>query len=219
VGRPKVRAVRDRILDINPSATVDALPETIQLTRKEKFDQFFTNGETIIIGCADNREADLYANRIACLYKAPFVSIGLWERAFAGEVFWTLAGERPCYFCLFGSQAGQNVSSRKSVNQRFYTTEEHLRNVTFEPGTSVDIGFVTQVGIKIALDLLNRRSGKGPPRVLDSVTQFTLICNTTSSVTGGGLVDLFTYPLQITRSISVQQLNDCPHCRLAGRGR
>ena len=48
----------------------------------------FCDSNTIVVGGADNREGDLYANGIAQQVGMPFMSIGCWERAFAGEIFY-----------------------------------------------------------------------------------------------------------------------------------
>jgi molybdopterin/thiamine biosynthesis adenylyltransferase len=214
VGRFKVDAVRDRILDINPKAEVQVVRGTIHSLPKEVFDRW-CGPQSLVVGCADNREADLYANKISCLYAIPFLSIGLWERAFAGEVFWNVPGEGGCYHCLFGNQS-HGLSSRASVNRTFYTTEENLAEVQFEPGISADISFVTLVGVKLAIDLLNPNDPAYRPRVRSSLTQFTLICNANDPVAGGGLAEIFDRPLQVTSSIKVERRVGCPHCKLIG---
>ena len=48
-----------------------------------------------------------------------------------------------------------------------------------------DIGFVTLVGVKFALDLLNLESEAYTPRVLNDYTPYTLICNTNRPEIGG----------------------------------
>lgn len=215
VGRLKVAAVRDRILEINPNANVEVAPTIIERVAKDVWDAWL-DSETVIVGCADNREADIYANRLSQLFLTPFVSIGLWERAFAGELFWSIPGETPCYYCVFGAKSS-NLSFRPSQNRRIYTTEEDLNKLTFEPGIAVDIGFVTNIGVKIALDLIAR--GKRSARLLDALKQFTLVCNTTNVQVADDLQEIFDHPLQVTRSIEVEKLAECPHCSLAGKGR
>ena len=214
VGRTKVEALRERILDIHPGARVACETRPIENLEREVFDRW-CDRETVVVGCADNRQADLYANRIACLYEAPFVSIGLWERAFAGEVFWCVPGEGPCYNCVFGAQA-QVLSNRPSVNRRIYTTEERSEAASFEPGIAADIGWVTLVGVKLILDLLSREDREHRPRVLAALEPFTLLCNTTDGRSGGELAEIFDHPLQITRSITVDRDPDCEHCAFVG---
>lgn len=211
VGRLKTNAMADRIRDINPSATVDCVSTIIERVELKVWEQWL-GPNSVIVGCADNREADLYANRMSQLFLTPFLSIGLWERAFAGELFWSLPPDTPCYYCVFGTREASTLSFRTSQNRRIYTQEEDLAKAVFEPGISVDIGFVTNIGIKIALDLLRSTA---TPRLIESLKQFTLICNTTNVSVQGNLQEIFDHPLQVTRSIEVGPLENCPHCALA----
>lgn len=215
VGKFKVHAVRERILQINPAARVTALATSIERVAKEDLDAFFAPG-SLIVGCADNREGDVWANRIACEYGAAFVSIGCWERAFAGEIFYTIPGRMPCYDCPFGGR--DSISQRPSENRRFYTTEADLAEAAFMPGISTDIGYVTTVGIKVILDLLNLSFDDYTPRVLNDLTQFTLVCNTNDVSIAGEQAEIFAYPLQVTRSIAVEYRAPCPPCRLTSHG-
>ncbi len=152
IGKFKVLALSDKIKEINPLAEVSTYVGIIEDIDKSVYDQFVTPN-TIIIGCADNREADLYANHISAIYSIPFVSIGFWERAFAGEIFFAIPNQTPCYECLFGKSTN-NLSARSSQNHRFYSNEEDLSLTRFEPGISVDINYITIIGVKIIIDLL-----------------------------------------------------------------
>lgn len=199
VGKFKVNAVKERILQINPNAQVATEPVVIERVFKTVFDNFI-DAETIIIGCADNREGDLYAdNTITKSYNIPLVSIGFWERAFAGEIFYSIPKKTAGYEKIYNS----GMSSRVSTNRRLYTFEEDLQNVNFEPGISVDIAFVTVVGIKLIIDLLNRNNANYIPKVINDLTQFTLVCNTNDPKIGGVKAEIFAHPLQITRSIHI----------------
>ena len=154
VGRYKTDALKERILDINAAAKVKCEVSTVEMLRKEVFDKYCIKEKTIIVGCADNRESDVYANSIAVMYKVPFISIGFWERAFAGEIFYYLPEKNmPCYKCALGG--GGELSNRINTNRRIYTNEEDLSRVVFEPGIAVDIDFVTTVGIKLILDIFH----------------------------------------------------------------
>lgn len=216
VGRRKVDAVADRILDINPTAEIVRVHDIIELVPKETFDQFCL-GDVVFVGCADNREGDVYGSQVAMLYGAGFVSIGLWERAFAGEIFYVIpeSGD-PCYVCPFGA-ASHSLSNRTSTSRRVYTTEEDLSKVNFEPGISVDIGFVTNIAIKLILDILNRKNPGYVARLLGHLAQYTLICNTNDPRVGGDQAEIFAYPLQVTTSIGVQFRPPCPPCRFSDR--
>ena len=216
VGRYKVDALKDRVLDINRTAQVETYRGILETVPKEVFDRW-GGRESILVGGADNRASDIYGSKIASHYGMPFLTIGLWERAFAGEIFYSIPERnQPCYICPFGSgRDPDGLSNRVNANRRIYTTEENLEKVRFEPGISADIGFVTIIGIKLALDILNRNNSNYLPKVIDSLSQFTLICNTTDTRIGGEMAELFSYPLQVTTNIKAEYRDPCPPCKYA----
>lgn len=200
VGRYKTDALEERILQINPYAEVRKFNCMIQeVDRGEIFS--FCNPDTIVVGGADNREGDLYACDFALEIGMPFISIGCWERAFAGEVFYCLPQGHVTYKGFLDAVGYE--SGRVTQNRRFYTTEEDLAKVSFEPGISADINFVTIVAVKMILDLLNRDTPGYVQRLLPSLTQYTLICNTNNPEVGGEQAEIFSYPLQVTTSIYI----------------
>ena len=201
VGHFKTDALADRIFQINPYATVMKKNCMIQeIDRGEMED--FCNEVTIIIG-ADNREGDLYASDFALENKMPFISIGCWERAFAGEIFYCLPNGMPTYRDFL--KAMGYISGRVTQNRRFYTTEEDLEKVSFEPGISADVNFITIIGVKIILDLLNRSTPGFIQRLVPYLTQYTLVCNTNNPQIGGEQAEIFKYPLQVTTSIYISK--------------
>ncbi len=211
VGKYKTEALKERILNINPTAEVVIETTTVELVRKDVFDAHCKEGSSVIVGCADNRSADVYANSIAVMYRVPFVSIGFWERAFAGEIFYYLPNKNmPCYKCALGD--GSELSQRENSNRRIYTNEEDLSKVNFEPGISADIDFVTIIGIKIILDILNLGTSEYTTRLIDTLQQYTLVCNTNKTEIGGEMAEIFSYPLQITTSLKVNFSGKCPPC-------
>jgi hypothetical protein len=52
--------------------------------------------------------------------------------------------------------------------------------------------------------LLNRDNEGYTQRLLPSLTQYTLICNTNNPKIGGDMAEIFSYPLQVTTSIEVE---------------
>lgn len=198
VGKYKTTAIKERILQINPTAQVFTEHTRIQ---DVPFDIItpFCNSDTIIVGCADNREGDLYADTmLAKPYKMPFISIGCWERAFAGEIFYCLPEGMPAY-SDFMAALGES-SGRVNANTHLYMGEVG----TFEPGISVDINFVTTIAVKMILDLLNRDNEKYTQRLIHNLSQYTLVCNTNNPKIGGEMAEIFSYPLQVTTSIEVE---------------
>ena len=200
VGRFKTDALADRILSINPYAEVKKFNLPIEDVDRDEV-LSFCNSDTIIVGGADNREGDLYACNLGIRAGSSFVSIGCWERAFAGEIFYCLPEGTPTYKDFLAVTG--YVSGRVTQNRRFYTTEADLEKVSFEPGISADVNFVTIVGVKLILDLLNRDNDGYTQRVLPYLTQYTLVCNTNDTRIGGDQAEIFSYPLQVTTSIIV----------------
>ena len=202
VGKFKTTAVKERILQINPYAEVHTANKMIQEVSLDELEQF-CNEDTIIVGCADNREGDLYADKmLAKPYKMPFVSIGCWERAFAGEIFYCLPEGMPAY-SDFVAALGES-SGRSIANTHIYMGEVG----SFEPGISADINFVTTIAVKMILDLLNRNNENYTQRLIQNLSQYTLICNTNNPKIGGDMAEIFSYPLQVTTSIEVEYANE-----------
>lgn len=201
VGKYKVLAVKERILQINPSAEVLTSTKMIQEVALDVIEPF-CGPDTIIVGCADNREGDLYADSmLAKPFKMPFVSIGFWERAFAGEIFYCLPEGMPAYSDFVAALG--DTSGRVNANTHLYMGEVG----SFEPGISADINFVTTVGVKMILDLLNRDNENYTQRLIHHLSQYTLICNTNNPKIGGEMAEIFSYPLQVTTSIEVEYAN------------
>ncbi|MCL2645907.1 MAG: ThiF family adenylyltransferase [Phycisphaerales bacterium] len=208
VGNLKVHSLRRKILNINPRASVTSFEGIIQNLPKNTLDSFCQAGDTIFVGCADNRIADIYTNRISIYYQASFISIGFWERAFAGEIFYHMPGKgMPCYECALGD--GGTISARAEANHHVYSNQEITETTKFEPGISVDINFVTTIGIKLILDILNAGHEGYIPRLLGRLTQYTLACNTSDPQIGGEMVEIFSYPLQVTTSLKVGFSKKC----------
>lgn len=202
VGRYKTEALADRLRQINPYISIITKNAMVQEVDRYELEKFCDPG-TIIIGGADNREGDLYASDFALEAGIPFVSIGCWERAFAGEIFYCLPNGNATYHDFMDAMG--YVSGRVTQNRRFYTTEEELEKVSFMPGISADVDFVTLVGVKIILDLLNRDTKGYIQHVVPYLTQYTLVCNTNDPRVGGEQAEIFSYPLQVTRSIYIDQ--------------
>jgi molybdopterin/thiamine biosynthesis adenylyltransferase len=250
VGRRKVDAIAERIHQINPNAVVQVQATTIERLDPAVVQAFAAGmghpGEThladtaeqqrpitLMLACADSRRADRHAARIAAALELPFLVIGLWERAFAGEIFYSHPAEpMPCYGCAFEelSQGGQGnqgsgemggeerqilqaLSGKQEPQRRFYATEAALEKLDFQPGLGIDIAYVTQIGLKLALDLLNLNTPSYIPRLLGKLSQFTLVCNSNDPRLGGERAEIFSHPLQVTTSIQVGYGQGCPPCR------
>lgn len=215
IGKYKVDAVAERISEINPLAIVSTEQTILEDVPEVNLDLHLLDRKGIIVACTDNREGALAANRLSQHYQVPLVAMGFWERAAAGEVFYSIPGQTPCYRCMLRGDAAYNSVSYAS--RRFYTDEEDLEKVSFEPGISIDICFVSAVGVKVILALLSKIDSDSPEKpsrrkLLDTLSQYTLICNDNDPRIGGERVEIFERPLQITTSIRVDYDPGCSAC-------
>lgn len=201
VGDLKINALQRKLWSINPFSEVKTCENILQNIPKQMLDDFCKPGDTIFIGCADNRAADVYTNRISIYYSCAFLSIGLWERACAGEIFYHIPDKgMACYECALGYG---DTTPRAEANHHLYSNEENLYGIRFEPGISVDISFVTSIGIKLAIDILCSNQSGYIPRLLNDLKQYTIIGNTNNEEIGGEMVGIFSYPLQVSKSLIV----------------
>lgn len=202
VGDLKINALSRKLKNINPNIRIEKFEGIVQNLPKVMLDDFCKPNQTIFVGCADNRDADVYTNRISIYYDASFISIGFWERAYAGEIFYHIPGKgMPCYECALGS--GGNLSARAQANHHLYSNQENTEGLKFEPGISADISFITTIGIKLIIDILNSSDEGYIPRLLNDLKQYTVVCNTNNPEIGGEMVEIFSYPLQVTTSLVV----------------
>ena len=213
LGRYKVDAVKDKILNINPNANVTTYRKVIQRVPENDLLEHLGRN-TIIIGGGDNRGSADYACKLAIKTDSTFVSTGCWTRAFAGEIFyWASGHELSCYSCALG---GLIDDDRPESHSSYFGTDEEKENLSFEPGIAADIDFVTIIAIKLALDLLNRDNQNYTPRVINYLKQYTWVCNTNSQKIGGERAGIFSHPLQITHSLKVNRNVECPFCGKIG---
>lgn len=200
LGRYKTAALKDAIMNINPLAEVITFNGYLQDAPLDIFD-LDKNG--MMIGTADNRAGNALANDFAEHLGIPFVATGCWTRAAAGEVFyWRPDSNLPTYREAYYDLISED---RPEAHNNYFGDEEERETLNFEPGTSVDIEFVTNIAIKVCLDLLNQNQLGYTPRVLNYLTNSTLICNTNNPSIGGETVTMFPHPLFISHTIRMNK--------------
>lgn len=209
LGRYKVDAVKDKILNINPNAEVVTYRSMIQRVPEDELLPLLGRN-TIIIGGGDNRASADWACKLAIKTDSSFISTCCWTRAFAGEIFYWQSGKKlSCYTCALG---GLIDDERPESHATYFGSDEEKNTLSFEPGVAADIDFVTIIAIKLALDLLNRDNENYTPRVINHLRQYTWVCNTNSTKIGGERAGIFSYPLQITHNLNVHRDVNCPYC-------
>ena len=208
VGRYKVDALKDRILQINPNADVKAVSKIIQDSEHEL--QGYVNENAVIIGAGDNRLSAASCCDIAIEHNIPFLSLCFWQRACVCEIFvWLPDKKHICYRCAL-PEAVEN-SMKEMERNHFYIGEEAAEKASFEPGVSIDVEFGSTIASKIVLDMLNLRNTCYTSRVLHTLTQYTWICNTNDEAIGGASATIFPQPLDIARNIVFDDRIVCQH--------
>ena len=209
LGRYKVDAVKDKILNINPNAEVITYRSIIQRVPEDELMPLLGRN-TIIIGGGDNRGSADWACKLAIKTDSTFVSTGCWTRAFAGEIFYWASGRNlSCYSCALGGLIDED---RPESHATYFGSDEEKETLSFEPGIAADIDFVTIIAVKIALDLLNRDNENYTPRVIDYLKQYTWVCNTNNTKIGGPRAAMFPTPLWITNNLKVNKDDGCQFC-------
>lgn len=176
IGRKKVDAVAEKLKLINPNVIVKAFARSFQdvpiscyiecIRKKEK---------TLFIGACDNRVGNANVCHIASDLGIAFAAIGFLPRAWGTEIFTMLPGQLD-YETVFEKQIKEAVLRERS--NHLYLDEEDKSKVTFEPGLDVDIEYGTSFFDKIVLDILNRDNENYHMRILDQLTQYTLLPGT-----------------------------------------
>ena len=80
----------------------------------------------------------------------------------------------------------------------YFAADEDGKKLNFEPGTAIDIEFVTLVAVKAIYDLLNRDKDQYTTSVLSYLTNYTLVCNTNEPVIGGKNAEIFPKNIKVT---------------------
>ncbi len=95
LGRPKVEAARDRLLDINPG--IEIHPHYELLTSHNIFE--IMDGYDIVVNGCDNFPTRYLVNDAAVMQKKPVVDGSIFR--FEGQATVYVPGDGPCYRCLY----------------------------------------------------------------------------------------------------------------------
>ena len=213
IGRYKVDAVADRILQINPNAEIRKFRSLIQDVCLDDYADWLTPRDALFIGTCDNRPGNAYASDLATSVGAPFLSLGFMTRAWGGEIFIVLPERHDvCYRCAFHEQVDRAIHTEHLRN---YMDADDVGIVTVEPGLDVDLEYGISMADKIVLDILNRYNLDYKFRILHTLTQFTVFSGTADR-TGidDGWSKILSKPLCYSR-IGVHpssRRKTCPYC-------
>jgi molybdopterin/thiamine biosynthesis adenylyltransferase len=166
VGRFKTKAMADRIRDTNPGAQVRTCEQRITWDTQDIVRQFVRDSDLTICG-VDDRTARVILNCICVEESKPLILAGAMRRAHGGQVLVVKPGQTPCYQCFLMSgldkTADQEISTDGAAERLAYSD----RPVAVEPGLSNDIAPITQMVVKLALQILL----EGIPSTLHSLDE------------------------------------------------
>lgn len=209
VGKRKIDALEERLLQINPLICVTKYFSTIQDVFVNDLRKILLGKNGIIINCGDNRLSSYYSNSLAIDLNLYFISACASYMAAYGELFWYVPNyDMPCYGCVYGDN--YNVSNNNETIRHWYAGEEELANADFIPALSVDIDYISIIATKFALDLLMLNFPSYEPRYITHSTPFMFVSN---YILKNGNMDALgiSEPLQLIRT-KTQKRDGCPLC-------
>jgi len=153
IGRKKVLAARDLILEKNPQAIVEVHPFKADDDHKKQLSALIESTDLTI--CAtDNRQSKLLINSLCVDANKVVIFGGATRRAYGGQVFRVFPRESACYHCFVlavpEKEADQEISSEDNAREIAYSD----RPVSVEPGLSMDVLPIALMVSKLALQEL-----------------------------------------------------------------
>lgn len=155
VGRRKVYAARDLLLETNPAATIDAYPFRADAQSYEQLQQVVTDSDLVV--CAtDGRPSKLFVNAMCVQVSRPAIFAGAFRRAYGGQILRVRPRDSACYHCFVmampDTEADREISSEDDASSIAYTD----RPVPVEPGLALDVAPISTMTAKLALHELIR---------------------------------------------------------------
>jgi len=153
VGRRKVLAARDLILESNPAARVDTYSIRGDASHEDLLRRLIKVSDLVI--CAtDNRPSKLLVNALCVETARPGIFGGAFRRAYGGQVLRVRPGESACYHCFVLAmpdiEADREVSSEEDAAAIAYSD----RPVVVEPGLALDVAPISIMAAKLAVQEL-----------------------------------------------------------------
>ncbi len=182
LGAFKTKAVAGSLKLINPQVEVSTYQCQVQQVDGSFYEKL-RPGNTLIIGCGDNRISDEYLCRLAADVGADFLSAGFWDNAAVSENFVYRHGtEDHLYGCLLKESI--EIDARIQHNNNYTTNDGKERKVNAGLGVNVQLG--NAISSLLALDLLMRKEEGYHPQVLHTLTtQMLLFVGTNNPALAG----------------------------------
>ena len=155
VGRRKVHAARDLLLDNNPELIVDVYPFHAETQYQDELRTIIADSDLVI--CAtDNRPSKLFVNALCVQSARPVIFGGAFRRAYGGQILRVRPHDSACYHCFVlampDTESDREISSEADASAIAYTD----RPVPVEPGLAIDVAPISVMAAKLALQELIR---------------------------------------------------------------
>lgn len=163
LGRLKVHAVRDAILQKNPYAIIQTHTYDIN-EHPDKLEGVMKEAD-LTICVTDNNRSRFNVNQLAIRLNKTILFGRAITRAEGGDVFKMSGKNGPCYCCLIGDDGKMKYSGDEEISSARQTDElpayvtEEDRNAVIQPGLSSDILPICNLIIKLALIELSGTQG------------------------------------------------------------
>lgn len=153
VGRKKVAAARDLVLEKNPEANVEVHPILAGYDNKGLLTSLIETAD-ITICATDSRHSKLLINSLCVEAKKTVIIGGAFRRAYGGQVLRVRPGESACFHCFVlampDREADQEISSEENAAAIAYSDKP----VPIEPGLAMDVAPIGTMISKLALQEL-----------------------------------------------------------------
>ena len=198
IGRWKTRAIRDRIIQHNSSAVIECYE--IDVTEQTELLETIVDSVDLVFVATDTEMSKYMINEACVSKRVTAVYGGVYERAFAGEVVLVTPDRGGCYACVRHGLA--NTSGTMSIALGGDYTDEP--DMPHEPGLGIDVGFIANLHVRIALSAL---SEEDIPIFNNSDDQMIIWVNSAKPSDG----PLFGTPLS-RYFVTVPRVPDCRTC-------
>ncbi len=165
LGRNKAEAMADWIMDRNEDARVTAHPCKIEDSPEFAAGVAAKDAVRLVLCGVDDMNARYRINRLCVEQATPMVAAMVFRRGMGGMVFRYLPGQGGCFNCLteFARQHGMTIEEAES--EPTGATDEQVYGLgldAFEknPGLSIDIGFISLIMARMALEALVPDDGR-----------------------------------------------------------
>jgi molybdopterin/thiamine biosynthesis adenylyltransferase len=154
LGELKVENQKKWILDRNPDADVEAVPEDVM--QSARFRDAVRDAD-LVLCCADKQEARLFVNAVAAEMQRPCVTASVFRRGFGGEAYAYIPSVSGCFDCMLRVAAAQGWNMEGPV-ELLPVEKDAIYGLNLKDfrasGLSMDIQAIAIIQARLALDIL-----------------------------------------------------------------